>query len=781
MNAGIWLIAASLVAATSSNERGDTTELRFSVANPGGRAVQTVARVSMPVPPQMLRGEPSGTVTLNDAPVPAQGRVITRHPDGSVRRLMLSFPVDLAARETRTGSYDPKVGDGVVSAGLDGPAPEVFRAGPYRVALPAEGDEIRLLTLDEKVMARVRPFGPELGGAGSPHREVLETGPSFVWLRWIARGSAWSREVDVQVNRFGEIRLVHRLQRRLPGDAWCPDFGFEIAAPGAKPGRLPDRPVRFGRDRPSGRFAEDADLCASLALVGDGQVSLANPLALRQNRGTLETVVEGDTVMVRSSRLERVDDVERDGLMIQEGQWRVSQLVIAPGPPEMLAARVDDPIATHADWRAYDAVYHTGPPLRTDDELLRLAVEKHVQAIEKMSVDGDDWGNMTSWSPGQKRAPINSMVRYNHCQYVWEDYFRTGDPRLDKIAGDWSENYRNLSVYWGPQEKYYGGSRRGRAWRDKPGSPHGPGTYMVRFDYVRGYVTKGFHNFWLAYEETGDPRFHEAAVEQAKWSAENVHCDQGEMRNVGVITDFVKLYEYRGDDSYLHHAVRLWEEFQSKQGSDLLFTQSGRPAVGNHLYVPDDQSGYQHPFVKPYIVQYATNSLPYLLRHRPDDRRLRDTILALNDWMARVQGPAGGWGYPGPTTAGPRWYIEYVHGMMLAYAIEPKDAYLDAVARDLRFKLLVLEHRGDVPSRLEPWESVAGIDARKRQQMYKLGTDRDPSKDFTDGRLRFGHSPDGTVYFQQVLREYLKHRDEASLFETNEILEQIKKLPASEE
>ena len=302
---------------------------------------------------------------------------------------------------------------------------------------------------------------------------------------------------------------------------------------------------------------------------------------------------------------------------------------------------------------------------------------------------------------------------------------------------------------------------------------------MVRYDLAQSFTTKGFHSFWLAYEETGDPRFKEAAEAQARWSAENIHCHTGEMRNVGVITDFVKLYEYTGEEPYLEQAARLWEEFQSQQGDDLLFTQNGKPAVGDHLYIPDDAYGYKNPFVKPYIVQYATNSLPYLLRQRPDDGRLRDTIIALNDWMARVQTPGGGWGYPAATTAGLSWNIEYDHGMMLAHQVEPKREYLDAVERDVRPRVQLLGLHGEVPAGLNPWESLVGINAAKRAEIYHLGSDRDRHKDFTDGQVRFGQSPDSTVYFQVVLREYLKYRTEQSLLESDEILNEIKTLPTT--
>jgi hypothetical protein len=50
--------------------------------------------------------------------------------------------------------------------------------------------------------------------------------------------------------------------------------------------------------------------------------------------------------------------------MIQEGAWRFSELVIPPLGKVELAAQLDAPTHRHADWRAYDAVYGTGPPLR---------------------------------------------------------------------------------------------------------------------------------------------------------------------------------------------------------------------------------------------------------------------------------------------------------------------------------------------------------------------------------------------------------------------------------
>jgi len=65
----------------------------------------------------------------------------------------------------------------------------------------------------------------------------------------------------------------------------------------------------------------------------------------------------------------------------------------------------------------FDAVYHTGPPLEVKSPVLRSLVEQYISTLQGISLDGDDWGS------------LGGLERYNHCQYIWEDFFRSGDPR----------------------------------------------------------------------------------------------------------------------------------------------------------------------------------------------------------------------------------------------------------------------------------------------------------------------------------------------------------------
>ena len=107
----------------------------------------------------------------------------------------------------------------------------------------------------------------------------------------------------------------------------------------------------------------------------------------------------------------------------------------------------------------------------------------------------------------------------------------------------------------------------------------------------------------------------------------------------------------------------------------------------------------------------------------------------------------------------------------------PRVEYLDATARNLQPMVQLCGLHGWPPSGINPWEDVAKIDSSRRQDRYRLAADRDANRDYEEGRVKFGRGPDNTVYFQVVLRDYLAHRNEASLFEGDEIMEKIKRLP----
>jgi len=244
--------------------------IHFAISNPAAIPVTTVVRVSLPIPRGRLVGAPPSEVVLDGKAVPVQARVITRHPDGSIRRVMLSVPAHLEPRGVSNGIYPS--GEAATPAAEQAPA--VIPTDRWKV-LPKK-DRIELRGADNVLLATIEPFGPEPGQAEGAV-QVLDCGTQFAWLRHDRAGREWNRQWDVQVLRTGELRLTHRIQAKMVGDHWTPEFGWKVLAPGA---RAPD-PAKgaaqmLGRD-PNSRFSDkgNADLLAQITL-GDGVTACFN-------------------------------------------------------------------------------------------------------------------------------------------------------------------------------------------------------------------------------------------------------------------------------------------------------------------------------------------------------------------------------------------------------------------------------------------------------------------------------------------------------------------------
>ena len=110
---------------------------------------------------------------------------------------------------------------------------------------------------------------------------------------------------------------------------------------------------------------------------------------------------------------------------------------------------------------------------------------------------------------------------------------------------------------------------------------------------------------------------------------------------------------------------------------------------------------------------------------------------------------------------------------VLAERGEPIDNLLDAVECVLQVRLSGYRKTGTILSGLSGWEGSAGIlkEGQTLYDLYKKPDDRDRSRDYTEGAVRIGtSSPEGLVYFGEVLKFYLAHRPAARLFNMNEQL-----------
>src|SRR5262249_16350188 len=202
---------------------------------------------------------------------------------------------------------------------------------------------------------------------------------------------------------------------------------------------------------------------------------------------------------------------------------------------------------------------------------------------------------------------------------IFEEAFRSGDRRLRDVAVLWCDNFYDLSIWWGPGKT--GGTRYNniRAQGRVPIDNHA--SFMWRSNSSVNFCIKGFSAFFLAYEQTGDGGMGEGVEGEVGYAAEFLNVDRSrEMRNIGDVGDFIRLYRYTGESRYRDEALRLFLELRTKLSTGNLFSQSGDPLVANPPFINDDEVGYRHPFAKPYIIGYALEGLPRLAPSAPQQQ-----------------------------------------------------------------------------------------------------------------------------------------------------------------
>lgn len=92
----------------------------LTIHHAGQQPRHVIVRVSVPVAPGLLTGPLPPAVTLGEAPpTPAQAWVITRHPDGSARRVMLSFPAKVLPGKKLSAEYPASASGRLSPADVD--------------------------------------------------------------------------------------------------------------------------------------------------------------------------------------------------------------------------------------------------------------------------------------------------------------------------------------------------------------------------------------------------------------------------------------------------------------------------------------------------------------------------------------------------------------------------------------------------------------------------------------------------------------------------------------
>ena len=83
-------------------------------------------------------------------------------------------------------------------------------------------DSLQMTGKSGEPLGAIRPFGPSMADVQAPTLAVIENGPFFAWLRWRQDGSDYTREVDIEADKLGRVRLVQRILRHLTENGWTP-------------------------------------------------------------------------------------------------------------------------------------------------------------------------------------------------------------------------------------------------------------------------------------------------------------------------------------------------------------------------------------------------------------------------------------------------------------------------------------------------------------------------------------------------------------------------------
>lgn len=726
----------------------EETEMTVIPAASGRQLV----RASLPFPSGMLKAGEELAVCQGQKQSEAALRPLTWYPSSdasarSVRRALVTFPCDFVD---------------------EGPVRFTLRSTSRTRQDPA-ASPMKIQVLNDRIVIHYEDgpaltahlIAPLCNGTVQPRTETVESNSYFSWRKMFFSDSVWPCVIEVRTDALGGVALIAHLQRNLSEDGYAPEFGWQVEIEDSE-GHLKqgEQETMVGAEPLVHTFSQAKP---STFVFHKGKYQIYHPAAPFKRKGQVQVYRSDDCLVYRYLRSTGTDRVP-----MQQAAWRRAELVIAPVELALLTATLESPHRIEVDQALWNELYDIGPPPRLQDqpELQRL-LSYHHDAIAQSIALGNDWGNITHYYDGNTSGGVFGMNRLNHCPAIFFEALRSSDRRLMEAAVLWCDNFYDLSIWWGRDRT--GGTRYNNMIASGDSPPDNDRSFMWRSNDAVTFCTKGYDAFFLAYEQTGDPRMLEALEAQIGYAFKYVHANDGECRNIGDVRDFVRLYRLTGDQQHLREALRLFRQLRTKLSQDNLFSQSGRPIVPDPPFINDDRLGYDHPFAKPYIIGYALAGLPELAVHASNERRLRSVIQAVADFLADSQDPIGGWRYPHPRSSRVITGQAMEHAWQLVQAdrfLGAKDNHLDAIERVLRQRIWGWKTTGKIFSVLNGWEISTGKvkQAGKLHELYRYPEDRDFTRDYVDGRPDFGScAPEGLVYFAEVLAYYLEHRPAARL------------------
>jgi hypothetical protein len=536
----LLVMLLTLLSVTASVANGDVQPrpgVRFTVS-PAAAGLQ-VLRASLRLPPGFLGTNQPCTVTASGPQAePAAVRVLSWYPATNAgartaRRALVTFPHRFA-------------GTNAVMFKLQPAKSSEATPGDFPVTLVADGESFTLAWKNGRKMD-LKFIAPPRASRERPSVETVEESRFYRWQRIHFPDREWPRMIEFRFDAAGTVVAVAHLQRGTINDCYAPEMAWELATSAKRVGQTANsvpRPVTG--ERQSHSFASGAEWTCLL----DDEVAIYHPTAPLKRRGQVEVIPANEGRWTYRYLRCRADDK----VPMQPMAWQRAEVVIAPPELARLTASLSSPHRVEPEPKLWAALYGDLEPLPKLPPMLDKLVLYHRDAVVSSGAVGDDFGNVTTYQSGVPHGSAFGMNRLNHGAAIFQTGWRAGDRRPTETGLLWCDNFHDQSIWWGEPER--GGTRyvnivalnRTPPTRD----------YMWRSDDSVNFCTKGYDCFWLAWEETGDPRMMDALLAQTAYAAKSIHANTGEWRNIGDVRDFIRLYQYSGEREYLDQAAGHW-------------------------------------------------------------------------------------------------------------------------------------------------------------------------------------------------------------------------------
>jgi len=664
----------------------------------------------------------------NENPLPSQFKTLVHYKDGTLRAVHGLFLIDLEPGQERTLSVvagEQQVGRGFISEHKNGFRVETgrmnaaFNGHGELASLVLDGAEVLDLSAGPSLRLEVGlgPSGERLCPFASLTAKIKEAGPvrSIVNVRgkFALRDRRGPVEFVVDCDHVfyvgrPEIHLRPMLIGAVTESAQLNAWSLTLHLRNGKQ-------VRYGSSPPLVRDDPNHENMTWRALdEGWASWRLANGLHLtawspdfqRHQNGLIRTEVldqNRERLQVTFGRIEPFwgyHDVSNPAkpVTINRGGWRRWEAVFgfhdAGQSPQDCATRWRTSLRAFPSSEHYRSAYKPWLEGVSVTSELRERVAKKCE--EFVCREPEYAGSLFGGYDAINRTFIErGVARGEFGEYLFHEFFRSGEPRFHRMAFDFGQVYRDVFCFTIP-EAASGANELGAA-------------RMRQSEYdachIRSY--RGAVLLAYMYQETGDDRYLTALRQRAEFHLANYPNQIG--RQGMSVRDTAFMADYLNRPELMQHAVRvalhsLDSHFDPEHGfyQDYQPLQKGekrsRPVTypGGYWNV----SEFLHASnAKPEMTVYNIIGLYGLCRLHDPGETFRVKLRRVCEWFRDKQNKDGSWSYPQHSSR-TRWghgCLQDAMGMLMAYKRFGDRSYLDAAKRSVAFAERLLREHSRIP------------------------------------------------------------------------------------